>query len=155
LGATPQRMLREIVQALEALTATRPLVLVLEDLHWSDTATLDVLSLLARRQEMAGLLLIGTYRSEEVRSTGHPLSALIQDLQMRGYCQELTLPLLSVTAVRAYLTARFPGPPCLRGWHSASTHAAMAIRSLWLIWWNMWLPRVYSVRRPSMRRCCV
>jgi len=44
LGATPQRMLREIVQALEALTATRPLVLVLEDLHWSDAATLDVLS---------------------------------------------------------------------------------------------------------------
>ena len=87
LGATPQRMLREIVQALEALTATRPLVLVLEDLHWSDAATLDMLSLLARRQETARLLLIGTYRPEEVRSTGHPLSTLVQGLQMRGYCQ--------------------------------------------------------------------
>jgi predicted ATPase len=109
LGATPQRMLREIVQALEALTATRPLVFVLEDLHWSDAATLDVLSLRSRRQETARLLLIGTYRPEEVRGTGHSLSALVQDLQRRGYCQELTLPLLSVTAVRAYLTARFPG----------------------------------------------
>jgi predicted ATPase len=58
---------------------------------------------------MAKLLRIGTYRPEEVRGIGHPLYALIQDLQRRGYCQEFMLPLLSVTAVRAYLTARFPG----------------------------------------------
>ena len=40
-GATPARMLRELVEALDALTAEQPLVLVLEDLHWSDTATVE------------------------------------------------------------------------------------------------------------------
>src|SRR5262249_25234144 len=57
LGATRERMLREMAEAVEALTAEAPLVLVLEDLHWSDTATVDLVSLLARRQEPARLLL--------------------------------------------------------------------------------------------------
>ncbi len=53
-GATRERMLRELAEALEVITAERPLVLVLEDLHWSDVSTLDLLSMLARRQEPAG-----------------------------------------------------------------------------------------------------
>src|SRR5215468_4468911 len=48
-GATQERMLREVAEAVEVLTATRPLLLVLEDLHWSDYATLDLLTYLARR----------------------------------------------------------------------------------------------------------
>ena len=50
-GATRERMLRELAEALEAITAERPLVLRLEDLHWSDVSTLELLSVLARRQE--------------------------------------------------------------------------------------------------------
>ncbi|MCI0354571.1 MAG: AAA family ATPase, partial [Acidobacteria bacterium] len=50
-GTTRERMLREMAEALEALTAEQPLVLVFEDLHWSDYATLDLLAVLARRQE--------------------------------------------------------------------------------------------------------
>ena len=50
-GVTRERMLRELAEALEVITAERPLVLVLEDLHWSDVSTLDLLSMLARRQE--------------------------------------------------------------------------------------------------------
>ena len=52
-GATRERMLRELAEAVEALTTTRPLVLVLEDLHWSDDATLDWLVYMARRREPA------------------------------------------------------------------------------------------------------
>ncbi|MEM7354641.1 MAG: AAA family ATPase, partial [Acidobacteriota bacterium] len=47
-SATPGRMLREIATALEALTAEIPLVLVLEDLHWCDYSTVDLISSLAR-----------------------------------------------------------------------------------------------------------
>ena len=50
-GVTQQRMLREMTQALEALAAEVPLVLVLEDLHWSDFSTLELISALARRDE--------------------------------------------------------------------------------------------------------
>src|SRR4030095_8732911 len=73
LGATRERMLREMAEAIEALTADAPLVLVLEDLHWSDTATLDLVSLLARRQQAARLLLIGTYRPVDVTVSQHRL----------------------------------------------------------------------------------
>ena len=50
-GATRERMLRELVEALDILTVDAPLVLVLEDLHWSDSATVDLLAMLARRRE--------------------------------------------------------------------------------------------------------
>jgi DNA-binding winged helix-turn-helix (wHTH) protein len=48
LGATHERMLREMAEALNVVTTLRPLVLVLEDLHWSDVSTLDLIALLAR-----------------------------------------------------------------------------------------------------------
>src|SRR5439155_5823954 len=65
-GATRERMLRELAEAMEVLTTERPLVLWLEDLQWSDVSTLDWLALVARRQEPARLLVIGTYRPVEV-----------------------------------------------------------------------------------------
>jgi hypothetical protein len=107
LGATRERMLREMAEALEALTAERPLVRVLEDLHWSDYATLDLVSLLARRREPACFLLLGTYRPEVVGASGHPLQGLIPALQLRRNCQELALSALSVAEVEAYLASHF------------------------------------------------
>ena len=65
-GATRDRMVRELAELLDTLTADMPLVLILEDLHWSDHATLDVLAILARRREPARLLLLGTYRPVDV-----------------------------------------------------------------------------------------
>jgi len=109
LGVTRERMLREMAEAVEALTAEAPLVLVLEDLHWSDTATVDLVSLLARRQEPARLLLIGTYRPVDVIGSQHPLKDVRLELQARGRCQELSLELLSEAAVADYLRERFAG----------------------------------------------
>jgi DNA-binding winged helix-turn-helix (wHTH) protein/tetratricopeptide (TPR) repeat protein len=109
LGATREQMLREMAEAVEALTTDAPLVLVLEDLHWSDTATLDLVSLLARRQEAARLLLIGTYRPVGVSASRHPLEHVRRELNARGRCQELSLELLGEAAVADYLHARFAG----------------------------------------------
>jgi len=95
LGATRERMLREMAEAVEALTAEAPLVLVLEDLHWSDTATVDLVSLLARRQEPTRLLLIGTYRPVDVIGSQHPLEHVRLELHTRGCSQELSLEPLS------------------------------------------------------------
>jgi ActR/RegA family two-component response regulator len=69
-GATRERMLRELAEAVEQLTAERPLVLCLEDLHWSDVSTLDWLAFVARRRESARLLVIGTYRPVDVLVQG-------------------------------------------------------------------------------------
>jgi DNA-binding winged helix-turn-helix (wHTH) protein/predicted ATPase len=108
-GTTHERMLREMVEAVEALTAERLLVLMLEDLHWSDYSTLDLVSSLARRQEAARLFLIGTYRPVEVLASEHPLRAVKQELQLQRHCGELSLGLLTETAVQKYLAVRFAG----------------------------------------------
>jgi predicted ATPase len=102
-------MLREFCELLEALSREGPLVLVLEDLHWSDYTTLDVLTLLARRRDRAPLLVIGTHRPVEVVWRRHPLRAVQQELQIQGLCAELPLDNLSSAEVSAYLTQRFPG----------------------------------------------
>ncbi len=109
LGATRERMLREMAEAVEALTAEAPLVLVLEDLQWSDAATLDLLGLLARRQEPAQLLVIATYRPTDVTASPHPLTDLKIDLQLQGRCEDLSLDLLGEPEVMAYLRDRFEG----------------------------------------------
>jgi len=107
-GATRDRMLRELAEALERLTARQPPLLALEDLHWSDPSTLDVLAMLARRREPARLLLLGTYRPPDALQQGHPLSTVYHELQRHGQCTELPLPLLPEVAVVAFLARRFP-----------------------------------------------
>jgi predicted ATPase len=109
IGVTRERMLREMAESIEVLTAERPLVLILEDLHWSDASTLDLIALLARRREPACLLLLGTYRPAEAILHSHPLQTVKHELQMHGQCQELPLHWLTEAEVGAYLEARFPG----------------------------------------------
>src|SRR6185369_9942095 len=107
-GATRERMLREMGEALEAMTADMPLVLVLEDLHWSDYSTLDLISYLARQRHPAQLMLIGTYRPVELIVSGHPLKAVKSELLARQQCEELPLEYLSEDAVAKYLSIRYP-----------------------------------------------
>src|SRR5262249_49032818 len=89
LGASHERMLREMGQALETLAKESPLVLVLEDLHWSDYSTLDLISYLATQRQAARLMLIGTYRTSELIVSGHPLQAVKRELLAKKQCEEL------------------------------------------------------------------
>jgi predicted ATPase len=106
-GLTQQRMLREMAQALVALTTDAPLVILIEDLHWSDASTLDLIAALARRTEPARLLILGTYRPVEMLAGDNPLRALKEGLEVHQQCQELRLKLLSEADVAAYLNQRF------------------------------------------------
>ena len=108
VGATRERMLREMTEAIETLSSETPLLLVLEDLHWSDHSTLDLVSYLARRRDPARLMVIGTYRPVDVIVADHPLKGVKRELQAHGLCRELALECLSEGAVGEYLTARFP-----------------------------------------------
>jgi predicted ATPase len=110
-AATRERMLREMAETIEALTDKTPLVLALEDLHWSDYSTLDLVSYLARRRGPARLLLIGTYRPAEAPLQDHPLKGLKQELQAKRLCEELSLGRLSEESVSEYLATRFPRSP--------------------------------------------
>ncbi len=109
MGATRERMLREIADAIETLTATQPLVLVVEDLQWSDRSTLDLIGFLARRRDPARLLVVSTYRPVEVILGDHPLKGVKRELQAHGLCQDLPLEYLTEEAVTQYLDLKIPG----------------------------------------------
>jgi tetratricopeptide (TPR) repeat protein len=83
------------------------LVLLLEDLHWSDPSTLELIATIARRTEPARLLILGTYRPVEMLAGDHPLRTTKEELELHQHCIELRLPLLSEADVAAYLTQRF------------------------------------------------
>ena len=106
-GVTRERMLRELTDALEAAADQTPIVLWLEDLHWSDVSTIDWLSSFARRPERARLLFIGTYRPAELSIADHPLAGMHDELRRHGHCREVALPPLTESAVAAYLKIRF------------------------------------------------
>lgn len=108
LGATRERMLREMCEALELLSAAAPFVLVLEDLHWADSSTLDLLSALARRRVAAKLMIVGTYRPSDVMRSAQPLHALKRDLVARHLCHEMMLQPLSEADIAEYLAAGQP-----------------------------------------------
>jgi DNA-binding winged helix-turn-helix (wHTH) protein/tetratricopeptide (TPR) repeat protein len=107
LGATRERMVREICEALESLSSETPVVLVLEDLHWVDASTLDLVSALARRREAAKLMLVCTYRPVDVILSNSSLKGLKQDLQVHNLCAEIALERLPEPAIAEYLATEF------------------------------------------------
>src|SRR5262249_19564673 len=109
-GTTRTRMLRELSVALDVVSAEGPLVLVLEDLQWSDPSSVEALVMLARRREPARLLVVGTYRAAEVVGHDHPLTTVKQELRARGQAVEVALRYLSQAAVQAYVTTRLAEP---------------------------------------------
>jgi DNA-binding winged helix-turn-helix (wHTH) protein/tetratricopeptide (TPR) repeat protein len=108
-ASSSQRMLREFAQALELLCAERPLVLWLEDLHWSDHASLEVLAFVAGRREPARLLVIASLRPDDAQRALPALPELMLRLGQQGAGRELPLGLLDAGATAALLRVRL-GP---------------------------------------------
>ncbi len=127
-GAAPprlrgrERLLGELGSALEVLTTDRPLLLVLEDLHWSDPSTLDLVALLARRRSAARLLLIATLRDGDA-TTPQRVESLARELIARTDAVEIALDRLDERAVSAYLglAAGTSAPASLVGWLARRT----------------------------------
>lgn len=107
-GSTRERMLREITDALEALSSESPLVIALEDLHWSDPSTVALLSSIARRTTPARLMILCTYRPSDAGGGGSPLLAARNELELHRQCKVLSLAYLTSQEVGDYLAKRFP-----------------------------------------------
>jgi hypothetical protein len=88
VGATRERMQRELVEALDEFTVDVPLLLIFEDLHWSDPSTVDLLGAIAQRPEPAQLLVLGTYRPGEA-SDG--LTRVVETLRTQERCTVMAL----------------------------------------------------------------
>ncbi|MGH8072408.1 MAG: AAA family ATPase [Candidatus Entotheonellia bacterium] len=110
-GAPQPRMLRELTEALDRLTAERPLVLILEDLQWSDVLTLEWLAAVARRRDPARLLTLGTYRPVDAIVRAHPIRTVMTGLTQHQQASELPLDYLSEADVAAYCRQRLRSQP--------------------------------------------
>ena len=107
-GIPPERLRRELVEALEAYTVSRTLVLVIEDLHWSDASTVTLLDLLAQREMPARLLVICSCRPVETIVSQHPARALQLGLTARGRAHTLFVEPLPLEDGRHFVQRRLP-----------------------------------------------
>ena len=106
-GATQARMLRELAEAFDVIAAERPLVLVLEDMQWSDRSTTDLVAMLGARREPARVLVIATCRPAEL-TKGDGLAKVVAELRAHKQARILPLETLSEAALAEYLAQRFP-----------------------------------------------
>ena len=110
-AATSQEaIIRRVRDYLAALAARHPLVLLLDDLHWADPASLDLLRVAARTLANTPLLLLTTYRDDEV-AQDHPLAMLLPLLVREARATRLDLRPLDRDAIAALIAARYPLAP--------------------------------------------
>jgi DNA-binding winged helix-turn-helix (wHTH) protein len=108
-GAQASRVLREVADLIECMAELRPVLLLLDDLHWMDEATLALLSLLARRPGRPRLLVVAAARAEAA-GHGHPLRRLMLDLLVHRAAEEVALQPLTEPDIAAWLAQLGAGP---------------------------------------------
>ena len=113
-GAPPaapsqERLKRELAAFIADVSDITPLVLFIEDIHWADASTVDLLAYVLTRLGNHRLFTIITFRPSELQLAQHPFLALKLDLQTKGIARELPLNFLTENEVRALLALRFPG----------------------------------------------
>jgi DNA-binding winged helix-turn-helix (wHTH) protein len=123
-GVAQDRMLREFGELIDRVADDKPVLLVLEDLHWCDHATVQLLGYLAHRRARAALMVLGSLRPTELILEDHPLAALRQQLRTRRLSLEVDLEFLSEADISAYLAERFGDAPPESFVHSLHAHTA-------------------------------
>jgi ATP/maltotriose-dependent transcriptional regulator MalT len=118
-GADQARLFELILGMLERLASNWPLVLVLEDLHWSDPATRDLLDFVVRHMERVRLMLVGTFRTFDLEP-GDPLLAYFANLERLPGVERIDLRPLTAAEQTAQLRA-IVGKPVPR-WLSTEIH---------------------------------
>jgi predicted ATPase len=108
-GASQERRKRELGVFFDEVSRLRPLVLFLDDVHWADASTVDLLAYLGGRCAARRLLVVLTYRPSDLALGKHPFGPLQLELQGRGLCREVALGFLGRADVDRYLALRFPG----------------------------------------------
>ncbi|MGI8836139.1 MAG: serine/threonine-protein kinase PknK [Pyrinomonadaceae bacterium] len=107
IGATRERMMRELGDALGMLATSSPIVLLLEDLHWADPSSVDLLRHLSQRIVSQHLLIAGTFRPEDIERSNHPLKSYKAEMQSHNLCEEVAVGSLSREHITEYLDATF------------------------------------------------
>jgi DNA-binding CsgD family transcriptional regulator len=104
------RLFEAVARLMERIAAERPIAILIDDLHWADNASLDLVHYLARGLGDQRVLLLGTYRLHEAR-TRPRLRSLVRSLQRLGLAQEMTLVRLPAHAVEKLAAAVLEDQP--------------------------------------------
>lgn len=107
-GVGAERMLREMGELLDRYTEQRPLLLVTEDLHWADRATVQLIDHVARRRGRSCLMWLASFRLADVVARDHPLNPLRRELRLHRLCDEVVLDAFSEAEVAACVAHRSP-----------------------------------------------
>jgi DNA-binding CsgD family transcriptional regulator len=107
-GLARQQMFGEVLGLLAELAAARPVLLVLEDLHWADASTRDLVTFLSRMLHRERVALIGTYRTDDLHRR-HPLRPVVAELLRLPSVIAVDLTPLAPSALAEHLTAALSG----------------------------------------------
>jgi ATP/maltotriose-dependent transcriptional regulator MalT len=108
--ATQSRVFEALLALLESLADESPVVLVVEDLHWADSSTRSFIGFLARTVCTERLLIVGTYRSDELHRR-HPLRPLLAELASDQYARLIELPRFTPDELAEQLEGILAGRP--------------------------------------------
>jgi serine/threonine protein kinase/predicted ATPase len=103
-----ERLKRQLSAFLQELSHLWPVILFLDDLHWADPSTAELLAYLGGRCAAWRLLVVVTYRPSELLLSQHPFRPIQLDLQGRGLCREIPLGFLGRPDIERYLSLKFP-----------------------------------------------
>jgi tetratricopeptide (TPR) repeat protein len=101
-------MKRELVTFFDELARARPLVLVVDDLHWADASTIEFIDYLSRKLEPIRAVVIAAYREDEIARPHHPFVTVRQALQRRNRFREISLEQWSRDDIEQYISLELP-----------------------------------------------
>jgi predicted ATPase len=137
-GASQERMKREFTALLHELSRAAPLVLFIDDLHWADLSTIDILNYAAARFAGTRVLVLTGYRPSDMARASHPFGAIRADLQAHRLFEEIPLAFLTPADVARYLRLEFRGQTFPRGF-AAEIHARTEGNPLFMVDLIRWM----------------
>jgi ATP/maltotriose-dependent transcriptional regulator MalT len=133
VGEARARLFEQLLTLLERLAEAGPVVLVIEDMHWADRSSRDLLAFLIRNQPSApGLLIVVTYRSDDLHQA-HPLRALLAELDRIGWVTRMDLGRLTrpdTDRMVAQIIGREPGDDLLAAVYRRSEGNPLFVEAL-------------------------
>ncbi len=107
-AAGQERLKRELAAFFDAATDARPFILFVDDIHWADASTVDLIGYLTRRFETKRLFIVVTARPSDLQLQKHPFLQVSRELQTHGRLDQLPLDFLTWDDVRNYVLLEFP-----------------------------------------------